>query len=258
MAPPRPLAIIAALAAEAEGLVAAMAAGPDVERVAFGQRDFHVGRLWGQPCVVTLARIGKVAAATTATALIHRFGVEAIIFAGVAGGLGPGVKVGDVVVADHLVQHDLDATPLFPRYEVPLLGVGRFPADPALSGAIANAAAEFLAHDLAALPVATRAAFGLVRPALHRGLLASGDRFVNGGAAAQQLRRELPEALAVEMEGAAVAQVCHEYGVPCAVFRTVSDSADDNAHIDFPAFLREIASFYSYGIVKRLLTAGLH
>ncbi|HVV91958.1 MAG TPA: 5'-methylthioadenosine/adenosylhomocysteine nucleosidase [Hyphomicrobiales bacterium] len=256
MTSPAPLAIIAALMPECEALVAAMAAGDGAERVHLGRRDYHVGHLWGRPCVVTLARIGKVAAATTVTALIHRFGVERVVFTGVAGGLGDGVRVGDVVVADHLVQHDLDATPLFPRYEVPLLGLARFPADPALSGALADAAAAFLTHDLAELPAGTRATFGLDRPALHRGLVVSGDRFIAGAAAAAALRADLPEALAAEMEGAAVAQVCHEYGIPCGVLRIVSDSADDKAHIDFPAFLREVASFYTYGIVRRLLEAA--
>lgn len=255
MPSPAPLAVIAALAPEIDALVATMAEQDGAERVRLAGRDFHVGRLWERSCVITLARIGKVAAATTATALIHRFGVGAIVFTGVAGALDGAVGVGDIVVADHLVQHDLDATPLFPRYEVPLLGIGRFPTDPALSTALAGAADDFLRHDLPGLPPATRKTFGLQGPRVHRGLVASGDRFINGGGAVQALRADLPDALATEMEGAAVAQVCYEYGIPCAVLRTISDSADENAHVDFPAFLREVASFYSYGIVKRLLAA---
>jgi adenosylhomocysteine nucleosidase len=250
---PAPLGLIAALAEETAGLVAEMAAAGVAETVRLGGRDYHVGALWGRPCVVTLARIGKVAAATTATAMIHRFGVEAVVFTGVAGALAPHIKVGDVIVADHLMQHDLDASPLFPRYEVPLLGLSRFAADIVLGDALAAAARAFLAADFAALEPDTRAAFALDAPAVHRGLIVSGDRFVGGGEAAAALRGALPDALATEMEGAAVAQVCHEYGVPCAVMRTVSDSADESAHIDFGRFLAEVASFYSYGIVRRLL-----
>ena len=69
----------------------------------------------------------------------------------------------------------------------------------------------------------------------------------------QALQRELPEALAVEMEGAAFAQVCHDFGVPLAVVRTISDRADDAAHVDFPRFLREVASRYSGALIDELL-----
>ena len=110
--------------------------GPDAGRAArrsLPGASSGVGHLHGQDVVAVLSRIGKVAAATTATVLIERFGVRRIVFTGVAGGLAPGVKVGDVVVADSFLQHDLDASPIFPKYEVPLYGLSRFPADPALS-----------------------------------------------------------------------------------------------------------------------------
>src|SRR5258707_672308 len=91
----KPLGLIAALTEEADGLLAEMRVDPAAHVVRLGGRDFHVGRLWAKPCVLTLARIGKVAAATTATALVHRFGVDAVVFTGVAGGVGHGVRVGD-------------------------------------------------------------------------------------------------------------------------------------------------------------------
>src|SRR5262249_2854977 len=145
-----------------------------------------------------------------------------------------------------LLQHDMDASPIFPRYEVPLSGLSRFATDRALSARVESAIAGFLAEDFAKLPEVSRSRLRLAQPALHRGLIVSGDRFVNGHDAVARLRADLPDALAIEMEGAAVAQVCHDYGVPCAVVRTISDSADDAAHIDFPVFLSEIASHYSY------------
>ncbi|MDQ0471976.1 5'-methylthioadenosine/adenosylhomocysteine nucleosidase [Labrys wisconsinensis] len=251
-----PLGLVAALAQEAAGLIAEMRAEARTELVRAGGRDFHVGQLFGRPCVLTLARIGKVAAATTATALIHRFDVGAILFTGVAGGAGQHVRVGDIVLGETLLQHDLDASPIFPRWEVPLSGLSRFATDPALSERLEQAVAGFLAEDFLRLPETSRARLGLTRPALHKGLIVSGDRFVNGHAAVAQLRADLPDALAIEMEGAAVAQVCHDYGVPCAVIRTISDAADDSAHIDFPVFLSEVASHYSYAIVRRFLTGG--
>jgi len=248
-----PFGIVAALPEEATGLFAEIAASPAAEMVRIGQRDFHVGTLWGRRCVLTLARIGKVAAATTATALIHQFGVEAILFTGVAGAASPSVRVGDIVLADVLLQHDLDASPLFPRYEVPITGVSRFPTDRRLRDRLSAAAASFLAEGMPSVPASARAGFGLEKPSLHHGLVISGDRFVSSLGEIEKLRRELPDALALEMEGAALAQVCHDYAVPFAVLRTVSDSADDTAYVDFPAFMKEVASHYSHEIVRRFL-----
>ena len=247
----RPLGVMAALPQELGDLVEAMRAESGVRTVTHGRRDYHLGTVHGAPCVVTLARIGKVAAAATVSALIHAFDVEAVVFTGVAGGVGREVRIGDVVVADTLVQHDLDASPLFPRFEVPLLGIARFAADQVLADQLAAATERFVAEEGGA--VATR--FGTQLPQVHRGLIISGDQFVASAAAVEALREALPDALAVEMEGAAIAQVCHEYGVPCAIVRTVSDTADAHAPASFASFLTEIAGTYSNGILKRFLQA---
>ena len=112
-----PLAIVSAMHEE---LAAVLALMPDEQRVRVAGRDFWRGHLHGHEVVVVLARIGKVAAATTAAVLAQRFDVRAIVFTGVAGGLAPGVNVGDAVIARQFLQHDLDASPIFPRHEVPL------------------------------------------------------------------------------------------------------------------------------------------
>lgn len=227
---------IAIVSAMHEELAAVLALMPDERKQLAGGREYWRGHLHGHEVIAVLSRIGKVAAATTATALIERFSVREIIFTGVAGGLGPGVNVGDVVVADSFLQHDLDASPIFPRYEVPLYGASRFATDAALTKRLAQAAAT-------ALP-------GVV---VHRGLVISGDRFVSTTAEACALQAALPDALAVEMEGAAIAQVCHDYGVPFAAVRTVSDRADDAAHGDFMKFVQEVASAHSAAIVDAFL-----
>ncbi|MFC5427249.1 5'-methylthioadenosine/adenosylhomocysteine nucleosidase [Paraburkholderia denitrificans] len=247
----RPLGVLAALPEELGDLIAAMQAESGVVTRTHGKRDYHVGTVHGVPCVVTLARIGKVAAAATTSALIHEFDVEAIVFTGVAGGVGASVHIGDIVVGDTLLQHDMNAEPLFPRFEIPLLGRARFDADRALSQALADACERFVEQEGTALATHFRTA----TPRVHRGLVISGDQFVASAQAVAALRAAQPDALAVEMEGAAIAQVCHEYGVPCAVVRTISDTADEHASTSFASFLTDIAGTYSTGILKRFLVA---
>ncbi|MGS0893116.1 5'-methylthioadenosine/adenosylhomocysteine nucleosidase [Burkholderia stagnalis] len=246
----RPLGILAALPEELGDLIAAMRAEGAMKTITLGRRDYHVGTVHGAACVVTLARIGKVAAAATVSALIHVFAVSGVVFTGVAGGVSRTVRVGDVVVADALLQHDLDASPLFPRYEVPLLGVTRFATDPVLTACLKTACAGFVAAEGARF--AER--FGLAGATLHGGLVISGDRFVSSKREVVALRDALPDALAVEMEGAAIAQVCAEHAVPFALVRTISDTADDHATRSFSHFLSAIAGSYSSGILRRFLT----
>ncbi len=242
-------AIVSALHDELASVLALM---PDEQKQTVGGRECWVGHLHGQDVVAVLSGIGKVAAATTATLLIQHFKVQRIVFTGVAGGLGPGVQVGDVVLARSFLQHDMDASPLFPRHEVPLYGRSRFDADPALADALELACERMLQGLPQQLGEQTVTTFGLQAPRLHQGLLISGDRFVATTAESQALQCELPDALAVEMEGAAFAQVCHDFGVPLAVVRTISDRADDAAHVDFPKFLREVASRYSGAVIEAL------
>jgi adenosylhomocysteine nucleosidase len=242
------LAIVGAMPQELAALQPHLE-GARTERL--GGRGFQRGRLAGREVVLVLSGIGKVAAAATAALLIDRLGARALLFTGVAGGLGAGVRVGDVVVAQELLQHDLDASPLFPRWEVPLTGRSRFAADPALATTLLAACDEVLATPRPGL-----AALGLHAPRRHAGLVVSGDRFVSSAAESAALRGVLPDALAVEMEGAAMAQVCADFGCPLAVLRTVSDRADDQAHVDFGRFVAEVAAGYSRDIVLAALGRG--
>lgn len=251
----KPLAIVCAMAEELGRLLHGL---QQPRRQCLAGREFWLGHLAGQPVVLVLSRIGKVAAATTATLLAQQFGVGAIVFTGVAGGLGAGVRVGDVVVADALLQHDMDASPIFPRFEVPLYGRDRFPADAALAAALMRAAQAALAGPLHPVSLALmheEAAAGLPTqpPQVHRGLVISGDRFVSSRAEGLALRQSCPDALAVEMEGAALAQVCADFALPFAVIRTISDRADDAAHLDFGRFIETTASRFTQAIVMQWL-----
>lgn len=246
------IGILAAVHDEIAGLLEAMGPGVVVRRI--GQRDYYSGVLSGRNCVLVLARIGKVAAAATVVTLIREFHVSAVVFTGLAGAVAPHVNVGDVVVGRALLQHDLDASPLFPRYEVPLLGRSYFDGDLNLTALLAEAAQDYLTSGLALeVSASTLSIFGVSAPVVHEGTIVSGDSFVSDAVSIAALQASLPDALCVEMEGAAVAQICYEYGVPCAVLRTISDRADDTAGVDFHAFLTQVASHYSAGIVRRFL-----
>ena len=133
MSPAGSTAILSALPEEQAGLLAQL---EGARRHTVASRDFWLGRLQGKPVVLALSRIGKVSASLTASVLIGHLGVSRIVFTGVAGGLASGVRVGDVVVAQDFIQHDLDASPLFPRYEVPLYGRARFACEPALTSCL--------------------------------------------------------------------------------------------------------------------------
>ena len=234
-------AILSALPQEQSGLLDSL---EQAQRTQHAGRTFTSGVLHGQPVVLALSGIGKVAAATTATALLERFGATRIVFTGVAGGIGDGVNVGDVVVAHSYVQHDMDASPLFARWLVPGYASACLACNSDLSALLSGAASAYLQS--------------LGTPArLHHGLMASGDRFVNCPEVSSALRAPLLAAghdvLAVEMEGAAVAQVCVDYGVPFAAMRTISDRADATAHVDFAQFIDTVASRYADHIVRNLL-----
>jgi adenosylhomocysteine nucleosidase len=230
-----PIAILSAMREELHALLALL---EDVERVEIAGRQFHCGQLHGRRVVLVLSGIGKVAAAATATLLVDRFAAGELLF---AGGLHADVAVGDVVVARSLLQHDMDASPLFPRYEVPLTGRSHFDADSVRAAALAQSA--------------RRCVTGPCR--VHEGLIVSGDRFVSSAAESSALRSALPDALAVEMEGAAVAQVCSDFGRPFAVLRSISDRADDSAHVDFTQFVADVASVYTRTIVADWLACRI-
>ncbi|MFN7153107.1 MAG: 5'-methylthioadenosine/adenosylhomocysteine nucleosidase [Acidovorax sp.] len=249
-------AILSALPEEQSSLVQHLS---HPQRLMHAGRAFWLGDLQGRRVVLALSGIGKVAAATTATALVERFGVARIVFTGVAGGVGDGVQVGDVVVAQDYLQHDMDASPLFPRWEVPGYARSRLVCDVALSALLLEAASACVssASGQFGLKSTLRSASESAPHRAHHGLIASGDRFVCAADEALRLRSALRDAghdvLAVEMEGAAVAQVCHDYAIPFAAARTISDRADNTAHVDFPLFVTTVASRYAEHMVLAFL-----
>lgn len=238
--------------------VALMARSMTIHRtVEAGMRTFYEGELAGQQIVLALSRVGKVSAAVTTMLLIERFHVSHVVFTGVAGAIEPRLRIGDVVIADRLVQHDMDASPLpaFERFEIPLLEKTYFDTDTALLARTLSAAHSYAdGAFLTDVPAERRASFGLDHPQVWRGLIASGDQFLADPVVTSSLRLALPGLLCAEMEGAAVAQVCYEMGnIPATVIRVISDQADHSAVVDFLRFIEEIAEYLTGGIVRSLL-----
>lgn len=219
-----------------------------------GDRTYWEGRWHGLDAVAVFSRWGKVASAATTAVLISRFAVDHVLFVGVAGAIDPLLEPGDIVVATELIQHDMDASaiPGVERFEIPLLGRKRLAADDQTVTLAVRAATDFLDNGFdTAIPAEVRRAFSLSRPRVVRGLIASGDRFVADAASVADLRRALPDLQCVEMEGAAVAQVCFELGIRATIIRIISDRADQAAPIDFARFSEQVASVIAEGVASR-------
>ncbi len=224
-----------------------------------GGRIYYTGKIHGHRVVVVFSRWGKVAAAVTATQLIAEFGVTQLIFTGVAGAVDPALRVGDVILAKRLIQHDMDARPVMARYEIPLLGKTFFETEPMLLASVSGALADMVSHGQLAQDIGADvlASFEISKPSFRVGDIASGDRFFGDITAKEELLAGLPTICCVEMEGAAVAQVCYEYGIPYIVIRTISDTADHTSHIDFAKFVKRVAGIYSAHIVAGLLSKDI-
>lgn len=223
----------------------------DAQPVSVHNRTFHRGRIGNHQVISVFSGWGKVASAATAAVLISKFDVDMVVLAGLCGGVGSDIHIGDIIIADSLIQHDLNASPIFPRYEIPLHSISRIPADKLLvQKALASSQSVFdnpaLRQSLAKL--------GNPSPKVSAGLIATGDQFISDTAAIHRLRIELPGLLGVEMEGAAVAQVCYEFNVPSLIIRVASDNADDAAPEKFQVFVAGLAGNTICGIITAVLS----
>ena len=245
------IGIMGAMPEEIDGVVALLS---NCVAISMGKRTYFSGQLNGVETVVVFSRWGKVAAATTVTTLIHEFNITELLFTGVAGAIHSDLKIGDVVLGKRLIQHDMDARPLMNQYEIPLLSKVYLETDLAhldlASKAIQAVFENKSLHSV--IEEIDLAAFNILQPKLFIGDIASGDQFFSNNEQKQNLNSQLPNVLCVEMEGAAVAQVCYEYEIPFSIIRTISDVADDTAHIDFPSFIKKISSKYAAEIIKNI------
>jgi len=199
---------IAALKEKMENVTATCQAGS----------TYYEGTLEGLNAVVVQCGVGKVNSAMCAQVLCSVFGVSHIVNTGVAGSLCAELDIGDLVVSQDAMHHDMDVQPLGYRAgQVPGMDVLAFPADEKLIS-FALAAAE------------------TVNPGHSRiGRVASGDQFVARKEQKQAIT-EITQALCTEMEGAAIAHTAYRNGIPYVIIRAISDKADDSAQMDYPTF----------------------
>ena len=190
---------------------------------------------------------GKVCAARAATRLLASTPAEEpldlLLFTGVAGAANPDLRQWDVLLASGVIQHDMDASPLFPRFTLPPLNRDRLQPDAAWAQWAQTALEQSYRNG-------SLDGFGAPR----RGLIGTGDQFINDAAVLNQLRTDIPDLQAVEMEGAAVAQVAEQEGVPWLVLRVISDSADGEAADSFSDFVQRY-DHSAWRLVDALLNA---
>ena len=228
------IGIIGAMSLEIEGLRALMT--EKTEKVVSGI-NYVSGILAGQSVVTAVSGIGKVFAAICAEAMILEYKVDVIINTGVAGTLTDRLGIGDIAVAKNVVQHDMDTSPLGdPKGLISGINIIYIKADEAVSEGLSRAAR--------ALDINTVV-----------GTVASGDQFI----ASSEKKKEITDsfnAVACEMEGAAIGHVCFVNKKPFAVLRAISDSADGSAELDYPTFCKKAAENYVRVVSAYLSSLG--
>ena len=218
------------------------------------ERQFYFSNYNNIELVLVYSRVGKVAASITASALIEKFQVDKIIFTGLAGAVSKDLNRGDIVLCDKTYQHDLDARPLCEQqFEVPLTGRRLFKLDANELELAKTAINNFFTHIDRYVDLFELKRLNIENPKLHIGIIATGDQFIEDIDSQKNLKVTGMEAMAVEMEGAAVAQVCAEYHIPYILIRTISDKANESAHVSLQDFSVKVASHYASGVIQEIL-----
>lgn len=199
---------------------------------------FYTGQLHGVDVVLLQSGIGKVAAALGTTLLLHDWQPDVVINTGSAGGLANNSQVGDIVVSNEVRYHDADVT--------------AFGYQP---GQMAGCPVAFIAdNDLINL---AEKSIQQQQLRSRQGLICSGDAFINGAEPQARIRATFPDVVAVDMEAAAIAHVCHQFAIPFVVVRALSDVADKESHLSFEQFL-SVAARQSTSIVEGMLQTLAH
>lgn len=224
------LGIIGAMESEVDGLKAKMS---DKKIETISGVEFALGKIGNTDVVVAKAGVGKVNAAVTAQTMILRYNTDALINIGVAGGIDSNLSIGDIVVADKVVEHDMDTTAVGDEPGF-ITGIDRvyMDCDKSLSELLIKCSTDTGLNTLS-------------------GIIATGDIFVAEDSIRNKIKNVFNGA-AAEMEGAAIGHVCTMNNVPFAVLRAMSDCANDDSKVDFPTFAAKAAE-NSIDIITRFL-----
>jgi adenosylhomocysteine nucleosidase len=227
------IGFICALDAEVEGIKQLML---NKTEAVFAKIPYAKGEIFGQEVVCCECGVGKVNAAMSAQIMIDRYHPDLIINSGIAGSLSKEIRIGDLVIADDCVQHDMDGAEL---------------GDPLGQIQFNDELRTYLPADTAIADMLEKACAAIPDTAVFRGRIASGDVFI----ASRDRRKRIADtfnAIACEMEGAAIAAVCHNYDIPFVVIRCMSDKADGEAH-DTYENMADLAADQSSRVVLRML-----
>ncbi len=224
-----------------------------VKKSSFGDIDLFSGEMIinAKKIYITTAWSGwgKVSAARATTRLlstkIKDLPVDFAVFTGVAGAIDKSLKQWDIVISESVIQHDMDARPLFEKFVIPAIKSQKIFADQEILEKVFYALKEKLLNK-------KLKTFGK----LSKGLIATGDMFISEKIKIEQLSKDIYGLLAVEMEGAAFAQVAHQENLDWLVMRIISDGADEDAHDDFNEFLHKY-KLHSFELIKVFLESLL-
>ncbi len=206
------------------------------EAIDFGGNTFYRVLLPKKQLIIARSRVGKVHSALTASVMVLHFGCKMIIFNGVAGGVNPQYRIGDLVLGTQLCQHDVDITIFGHPFGYFSDGQRFYQTNPALRELAKRFAKEILGQS------------GI---SLHEGVIATGDQFVSSKERKEWIQKEF-KADAIEMEGASVAVVCSDLEIPLCVIRAISDDASDEAVVSYEEFLESSARLSSSLVVKMI------
>lgn len=194
----------------------------DMNEINIAHVKFYVGKLNHKEVVLTQSGIGKVNASISTTLLIEKFNPEVVINTGSAGALDQTLSIGDILVSNHVLYHDANATAFGYEYgQIPQMPK-TYTTDPTLLKKTMHVLEQQQLN-------------GKV------GMIVSGDSFIGSSERRQKIKQQFPEAMAVEMEATAIAQTCYQFKVPFIVIRAVSDLANGKADISFEEFLDKAA-----------------